>query len=356
MKHAGWAVTDFHDALCECLDSVKAQELRLYFYGVTTMGWAQVSKRIAAWKKKGKSRTVTAYIGTDHGLTEAAALEAMLKSPVSVRLLMHYDGIYHPKVVWFCGKGSHTILAGSNNLTFSGLKQNIEFATITQMNAVNDQMNQWHRRIHHASEPLTNELIANYKKDRESHFSPAAKAGFGGVYTWKMKDGAIGLPDDPPKAPKKKVKKKVVKKKPAKKKPATRPKASLPPMKKGDLVLEITPRETSYGGSQVQIPLAAAKSFFGLPNRRGATVSFRLKHKASGGSRNVTMTYYNNDTTRISFSELDYSDRPCVMLFSKLANGRFEYTLYRESIYPAQYRGLIGLCSQSRPRRRWKLI
>lgn len=134
MRAAAWAVTDFLAAAEQvCETDKQALQLRLYFYAATESGWKRIRKSILNWRKARDGRAVTAYIGTDHALTDVAALEAMHEEGIEVRLMRHYKGIFHPKVIWFVGKADSTILAGSNNLTEDGLRNNIEFATVTTL-------------------------------------------------------------------------------------------------------------------------------------------------------------------------------------------------------------------------------
>jgi hypothetical protein len=346
MSHAGWAVTDFYDSFVACLREKQAEELRLYFYGVTNAGWNEVERDLRRWKNR-TGKEAVAYIGTDHGLTDPDALQSMIDANISLRVMRHYDGVFHPKVIWFKARRNHTILVGSNNLTRDGLTHNIEFATISQLSSVNDGMKQWHKRVHHASELITTAQLQHYRQERERYQQDAARAGFGGVYTWTGKEGAVPLPNETPPSRKKK---KVAKKK------AVRSRPVRPVFRSGDLILEVTRRETSEGGRQVQIPSAAARDFFGLQLVTGRRVNFSLRNAMTNRRRDVSMRRNGNATQRISFSELEYSSRPCVILFRRTANANFQYYLYRESIFPRQYRELIAQCTQNFTQRRWAIV
>src|SRR3972149_4973494 len=102
VQGAGWTVAHFHDSLLSLLKSEKStRELRLYFYAVTSQGWQLIRSAARRWKAHREDRSIVAYIGTDHGVTDPDALQAMQADGVRVKLLMHYDGVFHPKLVWF---------------------------------------------------------------------------------------------------------------------------------------------------------------------------------------------------------------------------------------------------------------
>ena len=127
---------------------------------------------------------MTAYIGTDHALTESDALTSMKDDGVSVRLLRRYNGIYHPKVAWFVAETGGQLLVGSNNLTFDGLRSNIEFATLTQLTRVDENLNHWHEAVHAASDEATDPLIGSYAREQQSFGEARARARVAGAFTW----------------------------------------------------------------------------------------------------------------------------------------------------------------------------
>jgi len=67
------------------------------------------------------------------------------------------------------------------------------------------------------------------------------------------------------------------------------------------------------------------------------------------------MTVFSNNTVRLSINELDYRDRPCVIVFHKGKNDVIVFDIVQESIFPTRYRKLIGMCkNQTREgSRRW---
>lgn len=332
MRTAAWAITDFLSAVEQvCAADKQSLQLRMYFYAATESGWKRIRKSILNWRKSHETRVVTAYIGTDHALTDAAALEAMQGEGVEVRLMRHYRGTFHPKVIWFVGNPGSTILAGSNNLTEDGLRNNIEFATVTTLPQVDANLQTWHDEIHKASEPATAALIKTYAKEKEKYGQRRATSGQGGEFTWSKRTSGASV-----------------------KKPIAKVSAAVGPGGPG-LILEVMPRETSEEGRQVQIPLAVARKFFGLGNTVGGSINLELNNSDTQESRTLIFTLNRNSTARLSIRELEYSSRPCVLIFTKRGRGKFDFEIVRRAIDPSRFDALIAECKQTPPDRRWKL-
>ncbi len=332
MRTAAWAITDFLSSVERmCAADKQSHELRMYFYAATESGWKRIRKSILNWRKPHDTRVVTAYIGTDHALTDAAALDAMQSEGVEVRLMRHYRGTFHPKVIWFVGNPSSTILAGSNNLTEDGLRNNIEFATVTELAQVDANLQKWHDEIHKASEPATAVLIKIYAKEKEKYGQRRATSGQSGEFTWSKRTSGTSV---------KKTKAKV---------------SEVIGSGGPGLILEVMPRETSEEGRQVQIPLAVARGFFGLSNTAGSSISLELSNSDTQESRTLVLTLNRNSTARLSIRELEYSSRPCVLIFTKRGLGKFDFEIVRRAIDPSRFDALIAECKQTSPDRRWKL-
>lgn len=71
-----------------------------------------------------EKRRVTFYVGRDEFITTKEALELLLKLGVSTYIYKTADFIYHPKVYLF--EGTKNSIAGSSNLTKTGLFFNVE--------------------------------------------------------------------------------------------------------------------------------------------------------------------------------------------------------------------------------------
>jgi hypothetical protein len=101
------------------------------------------------------------------------------------------------------------------------------------------------------------------------------------------------------------------------------------------------------------------KEFFDL-SRVGDKVSIRLKQKGAGPFRNLIITVFSNNTVRVSINELEYRDRPCVVVFRKLSPSKldFEFEIVPKSIFPARYKSLLAACiNQTRyGSRRWVIV
>lgn len=334
MRTAAWAVTDFLDAATElCSTETTSNQLRLYFYAVTVAGWRQLRSSILSWHKSANNRSVTAYIGTDHALTDAEVIEKMQEDGIEVRLMRHYTGTFHPKVIWFLGKKGSAILAGSNNLTEDGLTNNIEFASVTRIRRSDVNLQRWHQEIHIASEPVVPLLLKSYREEKEKYGEQRAKAPQAGTFTWSMRTSG-----------KKKTQ--------SSSNPNRRTSGSISGR---ELILEVMPRETSYEGRQVQIPMDAAKNFFGL-GKAGSSIKLTLKNRATKESRSLVFTHNLNSTARLSIGELEYRSRPCVLVFRKTnESNKFIFETVRQAIDPSRFTELLGLCRQKPPARRWKM-
>lgn len=110
-------------------------------------------------------------------------------------------------------------------------------------------------------------------------------------------------------------------------------------------------------GTQIQIPMAAARRFFGL-HEVGETTTIRLQPKGSTEYRALVVTVFTNNTVRLSVNELEYRDRPCVMVFRKSGANRITFETVPESIFPTRYRELLSKCEhQTRAgSRRWTIV
>ncbi len=329
---AAWAMTSLRSSLrAELNRNTWGTELRLFMYAVTENGWKEIRDSARRWLRRAPGRRLVAYVGTDHGLTEAKALQKMKQDGCDLRLLVNYTGIFHPKVIWLSGEDRHLIWAGSNNLTFDGLAQNIEFATLTQMVRPHPKLICWFKAVHKASAVGTDEAIREYEDERKAYGYQKAKVG---AFTWSRRSrprrrergrgrGAIGP--------------RVVR------------------ARQGDLIIEIMPKETGTDGNQIQVPKGAAVSFFRLPNRVRGTREIELTNITSQETRPLKMTLFANNTARLVIHELDFQDRPCVVIFKRLGRNRFGFQIVRRSIFPMDYQRYLTACTaQTRTgSRRW---
>ena len=255
----------------------------------------------------------------------------MRSEGVEVRLMRHYTGIFHPKVIWFVGNSGSTVLAGSNNLTEDGLRNNIEFATVMKLAEVDANLKTWHDEIHKASEPATPALIKSYAKEKEKYGQQRATSGQGGNFTWSKRTSGASTKRSNSQA------------------------STATDAASFKLILEVMPRETSEEGRQVQIPLAVARRFFGLGKTAGSSINLDLNNVDTQESRALVFTLNSNATARLSIRELEYGSRPCVLIFTKRKRGKFDFELVRRAIDPSRFDRLIAKCTQVRPARRWKL-
>jgi hypothetical protein len=69
-----------------------------------------------------------------------------------------------------------------------------------------------------------------------------------------------------------------------------------------------------------------------------------LNNVANDDSRRLTMTRFANRTARLVIKELEYRDRPCVLLIRPVGRRRYDFEIVRRSLDPDRYRELIGRC------------
>lgn len=335
LTSAEWTVAALVDSFKATLSKTRGQAtLRIFTYAVTASGWRELQKSVRNWLANGDNRNAIAYVGTDHAMTDPDALRHMQSDGVEVRLMVEYIGVFHPKVIWLSSDHSHNVWVGSNNLTEDGLLRNIEFATLIASTDLNPQLKKWFNVVHKGSTPLTEELLNSYEVERRDFADRRAQTG---TFTWSQRK-------EPPPPPPNPVK-------PLPHRPIIIPAT-------GDLVVEVMPRETGLDGKQLQLPIAAATTFFLLPDAVGSSRQVTLTPVGNDYARTLTMTIFKNNTTRLSINELDYRDRPCVIIFRRLGRAEFSFEIVRRSIYPDRYRNLLERCNQQTRSgsRRWGVL
>lgn len=309
-----WSVTSFRDSFIRTLESdYFCDTLCMYFYAVTKSGWDHVREPVLQWKNAYDGRTVTLFVGTDHGITDPSALQEISDGGLDVRLMREYSGVFHPKVVWLKGDKRNTVLVGSNNLTRDGLLNNIEFALLVKSRKVPSELDSWAKMIGKGSVELTPKLLNSYDKQRREFEKFRAQSRFT-TFTWREKIN------------------------PVLKKPRATTKA-------GNLIIEVMPKETGGQGRQLQLPVRAASTFFGV-KEVGSTKRIDLRTKQGKNFKGLTLSMFKNRTVRIMISDLEYRDRPCILVFCKISNVKFEYEIVSENIHPSRYRDLLLLCTE----------
>jgi len=331
---AQWTVTTLLDSIShELLSDTRCAALRMFAYAVTEPGWQELRSSILHWLGRRRHRTAVVYAGTDHALTDPDALRAMLSDGVEVRVMRTYHGIYHPKLFWLLGDQTHRVWVGSNNITREGLLHNVEFATLIKADQSSPELDRWFQEVHNASEPFDEQLVRSYETERRAY---AQKRSTAGTFTWSRREE----PPLPPTRPAATSGGRM----PRRSRPRTLPRQAHLVVQTGDLVVEIMPRETGPDGKQIQLPKEAAVRFFGLQNSVGASRQLTLSPIGTMQSRTLTMTLFGNNTARLSITELDYRDRPCVIIFHPQGRGSFAFEIVQQSIFPARYRRLLSLC------------
>ena len=342
---AEWTVTALLDSIKAELDSDECGlVLRIFAYAISDPGWRELRPSVLQWLGADDSRSVIAYVGTDHALTDPDALRSMEDDGIEIRIMRKYHGIFHPKVLWLSGADTHVVWIGSNNITREGLLHNIEFASVIRCHEENADLGQWFARIHDASEACTPRLLTSYESERRAFATARSTVG---TFTWSQRE-------EPPLPTTRGGR---TSRRTRRTRTRTRRRTQLLE-ESGDLVVEIMPRETGLDGKQIQLPKNAVVQFFGLRNHLGASRQITLTPVGTTRSRTLTMTLFGNNTARLSITELDYRDRPCVMLFHPDGRGTFSFEIIQQSIFPGRYRRLLALCgNQTRTgSRRWCVV
>jgi hypothetical protein len=247
----------------------------------------------------------------------------MKQSGVDVRIMETYRGVFHPKVVWLADKDVNLIWVGSNNLTRDGLVNNVECSVLIRARTVPNDFIRWVQEIESGSCVLSESLLKSYKEEREDFEKRQTKAS-AAVFTWSKK-----------------------------KEPKSSKGISA---RSGDLILEIMPEETR-GGNQIQIPKEAAKDFFGL-SEIGEQKEIILQPFGTTQRRRLIITVFENNTVRLSINELEYGDRPCVVIFQKTTGSHIVFEIVPQNIFPTRYKDLLRKCTRQTRRgsRRWGII
>jgi hypothetical protein len=337
LTSASWTLTAFRDSLATELNrDSRAGSIRLYFYAVTASGWKAVRKDFRRWMRNSDQGSVTAYVGTDHAITEAEGLRVMQRDGVQVRLMTNYNGIFHPKLVWLQSVSHHLLWIGSNNLTRDGLLNNIEFATFLRSSGVPPELEQWAEEVHRGSTECTEDLITEYEAEREDYGRRRVDVG---TFTWSRREQGTVSPTRSRKRHKQRG-------------------DLLSAVRTGDLIVEIMPRETGTGGNQIQLPMRAVTAFLGMPDRIGASRVIQLTPSWINDPRPLTVTIYRNSTARLVIRELDYRDRPCVMVFRRRRHGVISFEIVARSVHPTRYQSLLRRCAgpTRSGSRRWSII
>ena len=321
-----WSVASFLDSLISTLKADRSCEtLTMYFYAVTQSGWDRVRKHVLKWKSEIEGRDVILFVGTDHGITDPSALRQICNDGVQVRLMLKYHGVFHPKVVWLYGRRRHVVWVGSNNLTRDGLLNNVEFAMLVKAKKIPRTFSRWTKAVETASTMLTQDLLNSYNNQRAKFQVKRAQVA-STTFTWEKK---IETQIQPP----------------------------VFPVNSDNLIVEVMPRETGGDGKQLQLPVTAASRFFGLTGI-GASKIIELRPKDGLTTREHTMTIFGNNTVRIVVADLEYRDRPCVIVFRKVSKNCFEYEIVPQSIFPSRYKALLRLCTNKtrHKSRRWGIV
>ena len=298
-----------------------AGSVTLYYYSASVAGWRQIAPALKAWLRASKGREVTAFVGTDHGLTDPAVLAEMVSDGVRVHLLTNYSGIYHPKVIVLTGAAGGESWIGSHNLSEAAFRTNIEFGVRLSFKKEPAELAHWRQFIASASEVADAALIASYEKERNKFEKSNAKKP---KFVWSKRKKAKSRQAHPP----------------------------LPPS--GALVMEIMPRETGADGKQVQFPMKSVQPVFRVSPSAGLSRPVEVRLVGNPSYHTVTLNAFKNKTARMVIAELDYQDRPCFLVLRRIAKDRYEYQIVSQAVEPLRFAQLQALpMKRTTPKSRW---
>ena len=310
----GSARTSFRDGLTQFLESDNgSNRLNIYLYEVTRAGWDLIWPSISVWLAKRKSRRANVYCGLSNWLTEPSALSEMMEAfPRRVWVVKRGHGIFHPKSYIFRAHRRANCFVASNNLTRAGMSSNFEMGarlTVPDTDKANwKALDEWESTVRSISTMLTKDLLAIYEEEYEQMKRlPREHPGIVGKSRIRFH--------------------------------ATATSAGLPSAK--GAVMEVMPKETGTGGSQLQIPKQVAVSLFGLA--QGGQRNVTLKDVETGDVVNLTLTDYGNNTRRLSIGRLRQVEKPRIIWF-KESDAVFDFNIVSKATDPSEYDRLLSLC------------
>ena len=145
---------------------IEGSEVYLAIAYIKESGLAQFrSKLVEILRKNGKVRILTCL---DFGLTEPKVLRNLqeLKKDGDIKIRIFYNGnnSFHPKFYLFQNKQENKIIIGSNNLTYSAFKTNIECAIIEEKSELFEDLKSYFYSLWRESYEVVSELIEEYSK------------------------------------------------------------------------------------------------------------------------------------------------------------------------------------------------
>jgi hypothetical protein len=272
---------DFLDAFRnECRQNSSAKQLLIVTYAASLKGWKLIQRSVNVFRTRKGKRVVRAYVGLDHLLTHPDALKAMQKSGIAVKTVSSWPDVFHPKLFAFIGGEEVTLLVGSNNLTHRGMQSNYEFALRVVLSLEDaKKLSSWLAEIDGVAKRLTVKALGEYLGDFQ---------------------GAQNLRRTVP-APRERIRQ------------LTR--QSVPVERRfSRAIVEVMPRETGTQGTQIQMPMEVVRAFFGMEAGKESTaISVVNDDDNTGTPRSLTLTDFQNNTARLSLSEVNFQARPCVI-------------------------------------------
>jgi len=261
--------------------------------------------------------TIEFIIGLDNGITTYEALKYLRTRFPIAGLYMFQDQspriIFHPKIIIAEGKEVTICLIGSANITHGGLYSNFETAIVLEVDNQDKNLTSlleiW-ETFKNPRSPLTpahlKELTDNWLEKNKKKFLPKKAIKREIITSRKSKFNGFGLIKLEPPKPKSKKEAKI---------------KSNQFVSGQQLFLEVL-KETGDGGTQVQIPTAAVVSYFKGNLKESKTIRLSIE---GGAFRNAYITHFDNNTHRITISELKGIPRNALLHFTQAKASSNDY-------------------------------
>ncbi len=288
----------------ECRNNTSAKQLLIVTYVASMEGWEVIRRSVDRFRRKVANRKVGAYVGLDHLLTQPGALKAMRDSSLGVKTVSSWPDVFHPKLFAFIGAKEAVLLVGSNNLTRRGMRSNYEFALRVALPQVEiAKFRLWLAEVDQVAERLTPKALDRYRYEFE-----------------QAKKIRRIVP-----APRERIRQLT--------------KQSVPVRRRfSRAIVEVTPRETGTQGTQIQMPMEVVRAFFGMKAKQSDAL--KVLSDDTDESRQLTLTAFDNNTARLSLSEVDYQARPCVIELW-WEGDELRFRVVRRAVNASEYKRLL---------------
>jgi HKD family nuclease len=329
------------------LEDTRVTRARIVVAYVTWNGLSYIADALEAFLQR--SNELQVIVGVNNGVTTPDALLYLWslgqrfgeRSSSWIVDWSYRNSVFHPKVFHFNGHQGARLIVGSNNLTPGGLLANHEVFVDVKMTAEGSN-----------AEEATNIWDYCTSLGRPLSLARIKKLAVSAKLSKENSNNRRDLPIfDIPDAPRRKPLFKKILDIPQRGKRngilKNLDKLSRRPRR---LFLQILGQETG-GGDQIQLPVAALSTFFGVGSDEERAVHFEFEDWAA---RDVHLTHFGNNTHRIRLRPVLEVPRPAIIEFNRMSSDSYACRIVREQDYAVT---LAAKCDQQTRQgsRRWGL-